>query len=217
MDIKLKTMAKGTRLLSEDDARLRRKLLDFCAGVAQEYDFSEIVLPAIERFDLYEGIGEEVVNQMFVFDDKGGRKLCLRPEGTATCRELARTTFKPYKDVKIYYETRCWRYERPQAGRYREFTQFGVEILNPTKDYSSELIDVAEKMLAFLISPERYDVLPSVKRGLAYYEGEGFEIVVPELGAQKQIVGGGPYAEGIGFAVGIDRLMLAVTHSRRQP
>jgi histidyl-tRNA synthetase len=47
-----------------------------------------------------------------------------------------------------------------------------------------------------------------VKRGLAYYTEEGFEISCPALGSQKQVLGGGRYAEGIGFAIGIDRLML---------
>lgn len=47
-----------------------------------------------------------------------------------------------------------------------------------------------------------------MKRGLAYYVAEGFEIAVPELGAQKQVVGGGAYRQGIGFALGFDRLML---------
>ena len=52
-------------------------------------------------------------------------------------------------------------------------------------------------------------VAPLVTRGLAYYLGEGFEIACPSLGAQQQVCGGGAYAEGIGFAVGVDRLMLA--------
>jgi histidyl-tRNA synthetase len=53
-----------------------------------------------------------------------------------------------------------------------------------------------------------FEVNTSVKRGLAYYTAEGFEIAVPELGAQKQVVGGGAYAQGVGFAIGFDRLML---------
>src|SRR3989304_2327738 len=76
---------------------------------------------------------------MYIFPDKKGRQLCLRPEGTATCQLLARGPWKSKRDIFVWYETRCFRYERPQAGRYREFTQLGVEILNPTKDYFGRL------------------------------------------------------------------------------
>ena len=55
-----------------------------------------------------------------------------------------------------------------------------------------------------------YEIDSSVKRGLAYYTTEGFEIKVPFLGAQKQVCGGGTYKEGIGFAIGFDRLMLCL-------
>ena len=53
-----------------------------------------------------------------------------------------------------------------------------------------------------------YEYNPIVKRGLAYYTEDGFEISVPSLGAQKQVCGGGSYKEGVGFAFGVDRLML---------
>ena len=58
------------------------------------------------------------------------------------------------------------------------------------------------------IVTNEYEVNESVKRGLSYYITEGFEISIPSLGAQKQVVGAGQYKEGIGFAVGFDRLML---------
>ena len=143
---------------------------------------------------------------MYTFEDKAGRDLCLRPEGTATCQLLANSVLKNKKDVKIWYEVRCWRYEKPQAGRYREFTQFGVEILNPTQDYTEYLVNLGTNMVAS-VTPN-LEVDASVKRGLAYYVEDGFEVRVPSLGAQKQVLGGGSYAEGIGFAIGVDRLML---------
>ena len=151
---------------------------------------------------------------MYVFPDRKGRSLCLRPEGTATCQILARETFRQEKDVKLWYETRCWRYERPQAGRYREFTQFGVEVLNPTTDFRDELVVLAQQMVGRFTSD--LEVAGQVQRGLAYYTESGFEITCPQLGAQKQVLGGGRYAEGIGFAVGVDRLML-VQGSLLQP
>ena len=144
---------------------------------------------------------------MYVFPDKKNRILCLRPEGTATCQLLASGPFRQNKDVKLWYETRCWRYERPQQGRYREFTQFGVEILNPTQDWRQYLIDLGIEMVKKFSTC--YEVEQSVQRGLAYYTEDGFEIRCPNLGAQKQVLGGGRYKEGIGFALGVDRLMLA--------
>ena len=166
-----------------------------------------MVLPSIEIASLYEDkAGPEVIQQMYTFQDRGGRALALRPEGTATLQELARTTLKFRKDIRLWYETRCWRYERPQAGRYREFSQFGVEVLNPSYDWLPTLLDLAVAMVQAVT--DQYIVNESVRRGLAYYTGPGFEIVCPALGAQQQVCGGGRYAEGAGFALGVDRLLL---------
>jgi histidyl-tRNA synthetase len=143
---------------------------------------------------------------MYKFEDKKNRLLCLRPEGTATCQILAREELKYIKDIKLWYETRCWRYERPQQGRYREFTQFGIEILNPSIDFQPQLIKLAKEMIEQFT--DNFEITETVKRGLSYYTENGFEITCPELGAQKQVCGGGRYKEGIGFAFGVDRLML---------
>jgi histidyl-tRNA synthetase len=182
--------------------------------LANRAGFQEVFLPSIEPTEIYtDKAGPEVLGQMYTFTDKGGRDLCLRPEGTATCQLLAREDFKRNKDVKLWYETRCYRYERPQAGRYREFTQFGIEILNPRRDYQAELVELATTMVR-LFDPEA-EVDEGVSRGLAYYSAEGFEIRCPRLGAQRQVCGGGSYAEGIGFAIGLDRLVLAATEAGR--
>lgn len=170
--------------------------------------FQEIVLPAVEPAEVYTSkMGPEVLGQMYTFQDKKGRQLCLRPEGTATCQMLARETFVQKKNVRLWYETRCWRYERPQAGRYREFWQFGVEILNPTENFYEYLLGLAQSMVTK--ATPKYEVFPKVQRGLAYYVEDGFEITCPVLGAQKQVCGGGRYSEGIGFAIGMDRLVQA--------
>lgn len=175
--------------------------------LAEASGFSEVVLPSIEPAEVYEQkAGPEILNQMYVFPDRKERSLCLRPEGTATCQLLAQGPWKQKKDVRIWYETRCWRYERPQAGRYREFTQFGIEVLNPTTDVRVELIELAKKMVANVTT--KFEVADKIQRGLAYYIEDGFEISCPDLGAQKQVLGGGRYKEGIGFAAGVDRLML---------
>jgi histidyl-tRNA synthetase len=177
--------------------------------------FQEIILPSVEPAEIYtEKMGKEILSQMYVFPDKKGRSLCLRPEGTATCQVLARQYFKTQKEVKLYYDLRCWRYERPQAGRYREFSQFGVEILNPREgqEYGRIMSDLAVALVDR--AGVKYELVSNVKRGLEYYVEDGFEISCPILGAQKQICGGGRYAEGIGFAIGLDRLILAMMINR---
>jgi histidyl-tRNA synthetase len=182
-------------------------ILNKLIAKAEQFGCEEIVLPSIEPTELYVSkAGDEVLSQMYTFQDKGEREICLRPEGTATCQCLAREVWKQTRDKKLWYDVRCWRYERPQAGRYREFTQFGVEWLNPRLNPASALIDLAEEMVKEITS--QYAISRSVKRGLAYYVEDGFEIVCEQLGAQKQVCGGGTYAEGCGFAFGIDRLML---------
>lgn len=152
-------------------------------------------------------MGPEIIGQMYVFPDKKGRSLCLRPEGTATCQLLAKGPWSQKKDVRIWYEARCYRYERPQAGRYREFTQVGVEVLNPRADPMPELVTIAKDLVAGAV--KAFETDERAKRGLAYYVEDGFEIRCPILGAQKQVCGGGRYAEGAGFAIGLDRLVLA--------
>ena len=162
--------------------------------------------------------GSEILGQMFAFTIRG-RQLCLRPEATATCQLLADGPLRNCGETRVWYETRCWRYETPQQGRYREFTQFGVEILNPrAQDLGRrrrELIELAERMIV-PFEPE-YRLAPQVKRGLAYYIQDGFEITSPRLGAQQQLLGGGGYERGIGFAIGVDRLGLAAQAAKTMP
>lgn len=210
--------ATGTRILTGRKAKVRRMILQEFMGVAMSYGCIEIVLPLVELAEIYtDRAGPEVLGQMFTFPDKKAdnpRTLCLRPEGTATCQILANSTFRTYPDLFLWYETRCFRYERPQAGRYREFTQFGVEVLNPSRDWTDTLIEMAKRMLQCVLDQSvepQYEVSQSVKRGLAYYTGGGFEFTAPALGAQKQILGGGPYQGGNGFAIGVDRVEMMQT------
>lgn len=111
----------------------------------------------------------------------------------------------------FFYVARCYRYERPQAGRYREFTQFGCELLGPEPERAAmRSQEIAEGFLDSL--GLRYAVDSAAKRGLSYYlDGQGFEMRCPELGAQQQVAGGGAYREGAGFGIGAERLMLAMS------
>lgn len=207
MELTIEQQAKGTRILTGALAKERRSLINAMIAIAEEFGFEEIVLPSVEKAQVYtDKAGPEILGQMYTFLDKGGRELCLRPEGTATVQLLADKHWKQ-QEKKLWYVERCWRYEKPQAGRQREFTQFGIEWINPKGDVEDHLVALAEKMVKTAISG--YEVNKSVKRGLSYYVGNGFEISAPCLGAQRQVVGAGPYKQGIGFAIGVDRLLLA--------
>lgn len=150
---------------------------------------------------------------MWAFKDKGDRDVCLIPEVTGLVQELWRDQWSQGGRVKrkaIFYVQRCYRYERPQAGRYREFTQFGVELLGDTGEAGdTEVKDLLRSCLDAV--GVEYGFSDAVKRGLTYYLEGGFEAECPKLGAQKQVAGGGRYAEGVGWAIGVDRLMLALS------
>ncbi len=210
MELRIEKQVRGVRVIAGQEAQQRRLHLGRLAEVANAYGFEEVILPTIEPASLYvDKAGPEVLAQMYTFSDRKGRELCLRPEGTATVQAIAREHWKG-QEKRVWYFERCYRYERPQAGRYREFFQFGVEWLNPRTDMPREvLIEMAGHML------KGTDAVLSegVKRGLSYYTGDGFEFVCDKLGAQKQVCGGGPYDGGIGFAIGFDRMMLALNAS----
>jgi len=216
-EIKIDAQVKGTRILMGDLAALRRQMVNRWADIATQRGYQEIILPSIEKEEIYVNkVGEELADrQMYRFEDKKGRKLCLRPEGTATCQLIAQK-YKYEKDIKLFYDVRCWRYEQPQSGRYREFSQFGVEVLNPRNVDScmAEMLDIALEMLTAFVPRETLVVNNSAVRGLSYYIGNGFEIEIPDLGAQRQVVGWGGYSEGVGFAIGIDRFMTRLEQLR---
>jgi histidyl-tRNA synthetase len=211
--LKTEMLCRGTRILAGATARRKRDLTQRWADLLTGRGFVEIELPSIEPQALYvDKAGSEVLGQMYGFMDKSvpPNPICLRPEGTATCQALARK-YQSTRDFAVFYVTRCWRYERPQEGRYREFTQFGVEILNPRRDYGPELVALGTEMLRTALPESAMRLNEGTKRGLAYYtDGTGWEVECEVLGAQKQVLGGGPYAEGIGFAIGVDRVLLAM-------
>ncbi len=206
MEIIKKGCYKGTRIIVGNK---KSQYLDQCKFLLREVGI-QIEMPIIHPATTFENkVGVENNNLMFNLTDHGNRDLCLAPEYTAIIQNLAKTTYKDKKDLTLFYIQECFRGEKPQKGRYRQFTQLGVEIINPTSDRTEDLIGAAHMLLQGWTTKAEFIVNKKAKRGLDYYtEGQGFEIKCPELGAQEQIVGGGAYDGGIGFAIGIDRLML---------
>ena len=324
------TRPRGTRDFLFDEMRQRKKAERTLRNIFENYGYQEIKTPLFEELKLFTTkSGDEIVNQLYNFKDKSDRELTLRPEITAPVarlylNELEKTSTKP---IKLYYYGSCFRYERPQKGRFRQFWQFGCELIGAKspqgeaevialctdainalgittadvnlnhlgiirglfkhfevtqktqreimvvidkgdKDLLIEslsgdepvidndelnqillkLIDMVgdksilsevEELLAPYDEPKEaldefkqlieileafdvnnYTLNLGVARGLDYYTGIVFEIYVPELGAQKQICGGGSYnlvklfggqeVESTGFALGFDRLMNAI-------
>ena len=114
------------------------------------YGYSEIRTPMFEDTKLFlRGIGDTtdvVVKEMYTFEDRGGRSITLRPENTAAVVRsyLEHKLYGDQQVHKLFYIGSMFRYDRPQAGRYREFHQFGVEVLgasSPAAD--AEVINLA--------------------------------------------------------------------------
>ncbi|WP_232833461.1 ATP phosphoribosyltransferase regulatory subunit [Paraburkholderia kururiensis] len=155
--------------------------------------------------------GSEIIGQMWAFDDKKGRPCCLIPEATALFQEQCATLLARRQERLLFYVARCYRYERPQAGRYREFWQLGFECLSRDTQRALERSQVIAS--GFLDSLGlRYELDDAARRGLSYYlDGRGFEMRCRELGAQQQVAGGGAYREGAGFGIGAERVLLALS------
>ncbi len=121
---------KGFRDVYPPEMAAQRAVIDTIESVARRYGFQEIATPALERIELYiDKSGDEIVEELFAFEDRGGRSVALTPELTPTVARMVvdkhRELTKPIK----WYSTRpFWRYEQVQQGRFREFYQTNVDI-----------------------------------------------------------------------------------------
>jgi histidyl-tRNA synthetase len=151
---------RGTFDVLPADARARRRIETAASAVFARAGYEPIATPAFEDTALFErGVGRStdiVRKEMFTFEDKGGRSITLRPEGTAPiCRAyLEHGMHKLAQPVKLSYVGPFFRHERPQAGRYRQFHQLGVEAIgtdSPLAD--AEAIMLLSDLLAELGVP----------------------------------------------------------------
>ena len=141
---------RGTRDFLPDEMEARRATEWRMREVARRWGYREVCTPEFEDLELFTmRSGEGIVEEMYVFEDKGGRKLALRPEITAAVVRMyineAKVAPKP---LRWCYFADCFRYERPQKGRYRQFWQFGVELIGAdTAAADAEVIMLAADML----------------------------------------------------------------------
>jgi len=314
---------RGTRDFTSEEMQKRKYVENSMKTTFQTFGYREIQTPMFETLELFTAkSGEGIIEEIYNFTDKGGRELALRPELTAPVMRMyvEKLQMEP-KPLKLFYLGSCFRYDRPQKGRYREFTQAGCEIIGAdTPEAYAELIamaytvlenvglkniqlnvgnlnvlsamfnvlklpkdkqkymiplidksqfeDVLEALQDFGINPKiassfletletsdinkileyikndksakeeliklekilellkksfgikNVQLKMSIVRGLDYYKGVVFEIEAPELGAEKQLCGGGAYelielfggrdSPTAGFAIGFDRTILAL-------
>ena len=123
---------RGTQDVLPSQSHNNRFLENTLLEIADEFGFKEIRTPVFEHTELFtRSVGDTtdvVQKEMYTFLDKGERSITLRPEGTAGAARafLEHSLYNEPLPQKVCYLTSCYRYEKPQAGRLREFHQFGV-------------------------------------------------------------------------------------------
>jgi histidyl-tRNA synthetase len=129
---------RGTQDVLPAEARRQRLVTDTARLTAERYGFGEIATPIFEFTEVFSRpIGETsdiVSKEMYTFQDRGGEEVTLRPEGTAgVVRAVMSNGLTQSLPLKFFYAGPMFRYERPQKGRYRQFSQIGVELLGPSQ------------------------------------------------------------------------------------
>lgn len=197
---------RGTHALVGPSARQIWHSIVMLAEYVEHEGFEPYLASTLAHRELFaEQMGD---NRMYEFKDRSDRDLVLIPEVTAVIREGWREGhLKAWP--RLWYAQRCYRYDKPQRGRYREFWQFGLEELGHTKiDMLALLRQCLERL-----GVRDYEVRQGVARGLGYYTAEGFEVHKDGL----QLAGGGPYAEGQGWALGLERCLLTLEPKEEAP
>jgi histidyl-tRNA synthetase len=133
---------RGTKDVLPKDSYKWQYVEKVLKGICENFNFKEIRTPTFEHTELFlRGVGDTsdvVSKEMYTFCDKGDRSITLRPEGTAGVARsfIENGLFGQALPLKLFYMISCFRYEKPQAGRLREFHQFGIEILGTTSPIS---------------------------------------------------------------------------------
>jgi histidyl-tRNA synthetase len=144
---------KGTQDVLPPDSARWEALLGCFARLAGTYGYGLIQSPMFEDLGVFQRLGEGtdvVTKEMYDFEDKGGRRIALRPEGTASVAR-AFVEHHPATPWKVWYATPAFRYERPQAGRLRQHHQVGVEAIgSPDPDLDVEVIALGAAFLGAL-------------------------------------------------------------------
>ncbi len=198
---------RGTRdFLPEDTAR-RKYVENIMRNIACNWGYSEIITPTFEYLDLFTlKSGEGIERELYNFMDKGGRAMTLRPELTAPVMRLYVNELQSFpKPLNLFYFENCFRYERPQKSRFREFWQFGVELIGSEKpDADAEVIALADALLKSvgvncymkignlavirtLLRGLEPEIVSKVMRLIDKKEYVGLEALIEEIGVEDQL------------------------------
>ena len=144
---------RGTRDFLPDEMERRRYYENILRTTARTFGFREVATPIFEETELFVmRSGPNILNEIYSFKDKGDRDIALRPELTApVMRMFVNGMSNEPRPLKLFYFGQCFRYERPQSGRYREFFQFGAELIgNANAETDAEAIALAASMIRAL-------------------------------------------------------------------
>ena len=143
-------LPRGTRDFNPEEMEKRRHVQKTMTSTFKSFGYEEIQTPTFENLELFTAkSGDTIVDELYSFKDKGDRELALRPELTAPAIRfyVEKMQMEP-KPLKLFYFGNCFRYDRPQKGRYREFWQAGCEIIgSDTPETYAELIAMAYDVL----------------------------------------------------------------------
>lgn len=154
---------KGARDFYPEDKRKQKYMFGVIRRVVESFGYQEYDAPMIEPFDIYAAkTGEEIVNQqLYSFEDRGGRKVAIRPEMTpSVSRMVAAKRQELAYPLRWYSIPNLWRYERPQRGRLREHWQLNVDVFGiEGAEAETELIQIADSVLrAFGANESMYEI-----------------------------------------------------------
>ncbi|WP_142857796.1 histidine--tRNA ligase [Salinigranum halophilum] len=174
---------KGFRDFYPEEMTARREVLDAVEDTAARYGFREVGTPALERVQMYvDKSGEEIVDELYTFEDKGGRDVALTPELTPTvARMVVARGQELSKPIKWVSTRPFWRYEQVQQGRFREFYQTNVDVFGSSEpDADAEVLAFAADALTNLgLSAGEFEFRVShrdILGGLLESMGEGVDV-----------------------------------------
>jgi len=200
---------RGTRDFTPEEMRRRRWLESRMREVFESYGYEEIATPTFEHLDLFTlKSGEGVIDETYAFEDKSGRKLALRPELTAPVMRFYVERFQmETKPLKFYYFGNCFRYDRPQKGRYREFWQFGCEMIGSDRPEAiAELISTAYSVFrqsglkSIVVRVGNLDILRRFLDGIGARDAEIMRLIdKKEFGELERRMGEEEYGKFMDF------------------
>jgi histidyl-tRNA synthetase len=147
------------RDLLPPSVRKKRYVIDVIREIMEVYGYEEVETPTVEFFDVLSvKVGDEIRHRMYVFHDRKGRKLALRPEMTCPIARLVSTRLRTMpKPIRLAYVANCFRYDEPQAGRYREFWQAGFELIGSRyPEADAEILSISDDIMRRLAFRSHY-------------------------------------------------------------